>query len=198
MEELLAELDEMIGLARVKKEIHRQVALLTVEKMRDGGGPQGAADEPAPDLRRQPRHRQDDGRSAHRRDLPRPRAAPAGPARRGRPQRARRRLRRADRDEDRRGLREGHGRGALHRRGLRPDRRPVRRGGGQHPRQGDGGPPRGARRHRRRLSRPDGRASSARTPAWQADSRRRSSSTTTPTRSCSPSSTRSPRAPTTS
>ncbi|MCU1538411.1 MAG: ATPase central domain protein [Humibacillus sp.] len=34
VEELLAELDAMIGLARVKKEIHRQVALLTVERMR--------------------------------------------------------------------------------------------------------------------------------------------------------------------
>ncbi len=34
VEELLAELDSLIGLDRVKKEIHRQVALLTVEKMR--------------------------------------------------------------------------------------------------------------------------------------------------------------------
>ncbi|HEX6054957.1 MAG TPA: AAA family ATPase, partial [Intrasporangium sp.] len=34
VEELLAELDAMIGLDRVKKEIHRQVALLKVEKMR--------------------------------------------------------------------------------------------------------------------------------------------------------------------
>ncbi|GAA2165142.1 ATPase family protein associated with various cellular activities (AAA) [Humibacillus xanthopallidus] len=38
VEELLAELDAMIGLARVKKEIHRQVALLTVEKMRTHAG----------------------------------------------------------------------------------------------------------------------------------------------------------------
>jgi hypothetical protein len=38
VEELLAELDTMIGLARVKKEIHRQVALLTVEKMRTEAG----------------------------------------------------------------------------------------------------------------------------------------------------------------
>ncbi|MDN5780393.1 MAG: AAA family ATPase, partial [Humibacillus sp.] len=34
VEELLAELDAMIGLDRVKKEIHRQVALLTVERLR--------------------------------------------------------------------------------------------------------------------------------------------------------------------
>ena len=38
VEELLAELDAMIGLERVKKEIHRQVALLTVEKMRSQAG----------------------------------------------------------------------------------------------------------------------------------------------------------------
>ncbi len=38
VEELLAELDAMIGLARVKKEIHRQVALLTVERMRVEAG----------------------------------------------------------------------------------------------------------------------------------------------------------------
>ncbi|HEY9497282.1 MAG TPA: AAA family ATPase [Intrasporangium sp.] len=38
VEELLAELDAMIGLDRVKKEIHRQVALLKVEKMRVEAG----------------------------------------------------------------------------------------------------------------------------------------------------------------
>ena len=38
VEELLAELDEMIGLGRVKKEIHRQVALLKVEKLRVEAG----------------------------------------------------------------------------------------------------------------------------------------------------------------
>ena len=38
VEELLAELDAMIGLERVKKEIHRQVALLSVEKMRTHAG----------------------------------------------------------------------------------------------------------------------------------------------------------------
>ncbi|GAA5030913.1 hypothetical protein GCM10023258_28650 [Terrabacter aeriphilus] len=43
VEELLAELDAMIGLARVKKEIHRQVALLTVEKMRSEAGLKAAA-----------------------------------------------------------------------------------------------------------------------------------------------------------
>ena len=38
VEELLAELDGMIGLERVKKEVHRQVALLTVERMRTEAG----------------------------------------------------------------------------------------------------------------------------------------------------------------
>ncbi|MEO7753236.1 MAG: AAA family ATPase, partial [Terracoccus sp.] len=38
VEELLAELDAMIGLDRVKREIHRQVALLSVEKMRTEAG----------------------------------------------------------------------------------------------------------------------------------------------------------------
>ena len=38
VDELLAELDAMIGLDRVKKEIHRQVALLTVERLRAEAG----------------------------------------------------------------------------------------------------------------------------------------------------------------
>lgn len=38
MEELLGELDAMIGLDRVKKEIHRQVALLKVERLRLDAG----------------------------------------------------------------------------------------------------------------------------------------------------------------
>ena len=38
VDELLAELDAMIGLGRVKKEVHRQVALLTVEKLRVEAG----------------------------------------------------------------------------------------------------------------------------------------------------------------
>ncbi|HEX2705699.1 MAG TPA: AAA family ATPase, partial [Candidatus Lustribacter sp.] len=38
VEELLAELDALIGLARVKREVHRQVALLTVEQKREKAG----------------------------------------------------------------------------------------------------------------------------------------------------------------
>jgi SpoVK/Ycf46/Vps4 family AAA+-type ATPase len=38
VEELLAELDELTGLARVKREVHRQVAVLRVEKLRTKAG----------------------------------------------------------------------------------------------------------------------------------------------------------------
>ncbi len=38
LEELLAELDELTGLKRVKREVHRQVALLKVEKLRTEAG----------------------------------------------------------------------------------------------------------------------------------------------------------------
>ncbi|GAA1584733.1 MULTISPECIES: AAA family ATPase [Kribbella] len=38
VEELLAELDELTGLARVKQEVHRQVAVLRVEKLRAEAG----------------------------------------------------------------------------------------------------------------------------------------------------------------
>ena len=38
VEELLAELDELTGLARVKREVHRQVAVLRVEKLRTEAG----------------------------------------------------------------------------------------------------------------------------------------------------------------
>ena len=69
-----------------------------------------------------------------------------------------------------------------------PQRRPVRRGGDQHPRQGDGGPPRRPRRDRRRLPGADGRSSSRTTRAWPAGSAPRSRSTTTPTTNCATSS----------
>jgi hypothetical protein len=38
VEELLAELDELTGLAKVKREVHRQVAILRVEKLRSEAG----------------------------------------------------------------------------------------------------------------------------------------------------------------
>ena len=79
-----------------------------------------------------------------------------GPAGRGRPLRARRRLPRPDRDQDRRGREVGARRRAVHRRGVLALRRPVRHRGDRHPGQGDGGPPRRPGRDRRRLPRPDG------------------------------------------
>jgi len=76
--ELLGELDSMIGLDRVKREVHQQVAMLKVEQKRKDAGMRNPA---------VTRHRA--------------RAAQQGPARRGRPVRARRRLPRADRHQDR-------------------------------------------------------------------------------------------------
>ncbi len=128
LEELLAELDGLIGLERVKREIHRQVAVLRMEKLRAEAGLRESDDHPAPRLHRQPRHRQDHRGPSRQRDLPCARAAVQGPARRGRPLRAGGRLPRPDGDEDRRCRRLGRGRGAVHRRGLQPDRdRPARR-----------------------------------------------------------------------
>ncbi|QQS02397.1 MAG: AAA family ATPase [Austwickia sp.] len=43
LDELMAELDELIGLAAVKKEIHRQVALLKIEAKREKAGLKSAA-----------------------------------------------------------------------------------------------------------------------------------------------------------
>ena len=156
VEELLAELDALVGLTEVKAEIHRQAAVLRVEGLRAEAGLEGADDHPAPDLQRQPRHRQDDRRPAGRRHLPRARPALEGPARRGRPLRAGGRLPRPDRDEDRRGREVRRGRRAVHRRGLLARRRPVRHRGDRHPGQGDGGQARRPGRHRRRLPAADG------------------------------------------
>jgi hypothetical protein len=122
---------------------------------------QGADDDAPPGVHRQPRHREDHRRPSCRRHLPGARAALRGPPRRGRPLGTRRRLPRADGDQDGRGRRL-RGRGsALHRRGLQPDEqrpqwRPVRARGRRHARQGDGGPPRRPRRHRGGLPGADG------------------------------------------
>ena len=153
-----------------------------------GGRAQGPDDHPAPGLRRQPRHRQDHGRPAGRRHLPRARPAVQGPAGRGRPLRAGGRLPRPDRDEDRRGGEVRGGRRAVHRRGLLPGRRPVRHRGHRHPGQGDGGQARRPGRHRRRLPRADGVLHRPEPRAWRAGSAPPSSSPTTPTTSSSASS----------
>ena len=183
VEELLAELDALVGLADVKAEIHRQAAVLRVEGLRKDAGLTVAHDHPAPDLRRQPRHRQDDGRPTGRRHLPGARPAHQGTAGRGRPVRAGRRLPRPDRDQDRRGGRVRRRRRPVHRRGVLALRRPVRHRGDRHPGQGDGGQARGPGGDRRGLPAPDGGLHRARTPGSRAASARSSTSPTTPTTS---------------
>ena len=70
------------------------------------------------------------------------------------------RVRRAHRAEDQGGHQAGHGRRAVHRRGLLPvppgQRAGLRRRGDRDPAAGDGEPPRRPRGHPRRLRRPDG------------------------------------------
>ena len=153
-----------------------------------GGRPHDADAHPPPGVPREPRDRQDDGRAAGVRHLPRARAADQGAPGRGRPLRARRRLPRADGGEDVRGRGHGARRRPVHRRGVRPGRGPVRRRGGEHAGQGHGGPPRRPRRDRRRLPAVRWRRSWRPTPGSRAGSPRRSSSPTTPTPSCARSS----------
>ena len=197
LEELLAELDALVGLAEVKAEIHRQVAVLRIEAKRERAGLR------TPSLTRHLVFTGNPGTGKttvarlvagiYRALGP----AVVGTARRGRPQRAGRRLPRADRAQDRRGRGVRRRRGAVRRRGLQPRRRPVRHRSRRHPRQGDGGPARRPRRRRRRATPSRWRCSSARTRAWRAGSARPSSSPTTATTSSSRSSASWPATPTT-
>ncbi len=141
LEELFAELDDLIGLDSVKREIHQQVALLKVEKRRAEarlksatitrhlvfvGNPGTGAGA-------------DDRRPDGRRHLSRSRPALQGPPCRYQPQRTRRRLSRANRHHNQRGRRESPRRRALHRRGLWPQWRPIQPRSGQHLGEGNGG-----------------------------------------------------------
>ena len=188
LEELLAELDALVGLDRVKARDPPADAAPARRAPAHRGRADRADADPAPGVPGQPRDRQDDGRAPGRRDLPGARAADQGAPGRGRPLGARRRLPRADRREDVRGRRDGPRRCAVRRRGVRPGRGPVRRRGGEHAGQGHGGPPRRPRGDRRRATPGRWRRSSPPTPGWRAGSPRRSSSTTTPTPSCARSS----------
>src|SRR5882757_7742089 len=127
LDELLAELDALVGLDDVKTEVRHQAEVLRVAA--PGQAAARAGDHPSPRLRRQPGHRQDHRRPAGRRHLPGPGRPGKGAARRVRPLEPRRRIRRPDRAEDRRGMHQGDRRGPVHRRGVWPGRRPVRRRG---------------------------------------------------------------------
>ena len=99
IEELLAELDALVGLAEVKADVRRLTSLLRIQRLRDGARPADARDQPPPRVHRQPGHRQDDGRPAAqpdpahaRRSCPRatssrPTARTSSPATSARPRR---------------------------------------------------------------------------------------------------------------
>ena len=103
VQELLAELDALIGLADGQAGDPPPGRAAAGREAARRGGPAQPDHHPAPGLHRQPRHRQDHGGAAGGRHLPGPRPAQQGPAGRGRPLRAGRRLPRADGDQDRRG-----------------------------------------------------------------------------------------------
>ena len=115
LEELLAELDGLIGLQRVKREIHRQVAVLRVERLRGEVGLR------SPTLTRHLVFTGNPGTGKTtvarlvERDLPCPWTALPGPAGRGRPLRAGGGLPGPDSHEDGRRSRLGRRRGAVHR-----------------------------------------------------------------------------------
>ena len=167
-EELLAELDALIGLADVKAEIHRQVAVLRVEGLRTKAGLRVADHHPAPGLRRQsraPARRRWPGWSAAstarsgcsaRASWSRSTAPSWWPATSGQTA-----IKTAEVVATR-GRRR-----AVHRRGVQPGRRPVRHRGDRHPGQGDGGPARRPGADRGRLPGPDGRLHRAEPRAGQ-------------------------------
>ena len=105
IEELMAELDALVGLEGVKAEVKLVADLIRVQNLRARARPPGGRPEPPPRLRRQPGHRQDHRGPAAGPDLPDPRRGRAGPPGRDRPHRPGRRLRRPDRHQGGRGLR---------------------------------------------------------------------------------------------
>ena len=70
LEDLLAELDALVGLDHVKAEVRRLTSLLRIQKIRAERGLPDDRDEPPPRVHRQSRHRQDDRRPAAQPDLP--------------------------------------------------------------------------------------------------------------------------------
>ena len=70
LEELLAELDALVGLEPVKSEVRHQTQVLRIEGLRHAAGLKVPDMHASPRVRRQPRHGQDHRRPPRRRDLP--------------------------------------------------------------------------------------------------------------------------------
>lgn len=117
---VLGELDTLVGLDSVKREVRALTDMIEVVEAAPGGRAQGRLGPPPPRLHRLPRHRQDHGGQTVRRDPGLPRRAGAGPSGRGVPGRSGRRAHRLDRHPYPGGLRPGARRGAVRRRGVRP------------------------------------------------------------------------------
>ena len=94
---ILAELDALVGLDGVKAAIRRLLALQHLNEQRAAAGLPDGRREQAPRVHRRPGHGQDDRRAARRPAVQGRRAGQRGPARRGRPRRPGRGLRRPDR-----------------------------------------------------------------------------------------------------
>ena len=161
LDQLLTELREMIGLPEVKTEVEDLVEPAGRRPPPGGRRTAGPLHQPPPGLRRPAGHRQDHGRPALRGTAGRARRAAPRPARRGGPRRPGRPLRRPHRAAHPGRLRPGARRRAVRRRGVHPHpRQPARRlrpGGGGHPGEADGGPPRRGRADRGRLPAGDDR-----------------------------------------
>ena len=188
LEELLAELDALVGLEAVKTEVRHQTQLLRIQALRGSKGLRN------PDLTRHLVFVGNPGTGkttvarlvagiyravgllpkGHLVECDRSElvAGYVGP----------------DRDQDGRGDRHGARRRAVHRRGLRARRRRLRQRGDRHAGEGDGGPPRRAARDRRRLPGADGDVHHLQPRAREPVPAHAGRSTTTPTTSWSRSS----------
>ena len=161
VKEVLAELDRDADRPGAGQEAHprdRGAAAGRAGAPAHGSRPRDA--DPAHELHRQSRHRQDHRRAPHGRPAAPPRLHPQGPSRLGHPRRPGRPVYRPHRAEDQGDPEEGDGRRAVHRRGLLPlpagERARLRPGGDRDPAAGDGEPARRPGRHPRRLRRAHG------------------------------------------